>query len=58
MLGDALLLMPDVTVSPADGFGVLLMAGLPAAGSGVCADARTGISNKAVNATVDKPNRK
>jgi hypothetical protein len=59
MLGDAALPEPDVTVSPLEGFGVLMIAGLPAAGSGVCAEARIGDSNKtAANAPVDKPKLK
>jgi hypothetical protein len=42
---------------PADGFGVLLMAGLPAAGSGVCAETNAGGNkNKAASAMLDRRN--
>lgn len=59
MLGEAALLPePEVTASPADGFGVVLMAGLPAAGSGVCAKLpASGNSNRAAIAAPDKPKR-
>jgi hypothetical protein len=58
MLGDAALPEPDVTVLPAEGFGVLSIAGLPAAGSGVCAETNTGDSNNAaVTAMVDRLKR-
>jgi hypothetical protein len=57
--GDAALFKPDVTPSaPLDGRGVLLMAGLPAAGSGVCAHASIGGNTRtAANTIVDKLKR-
>jgi hypothetical protein len=57
MPGDAALPIPDDTALPADGFGVLLMAGLPAAGSGVCAETNAGGNkNKAASAMLDRRN--
>jgi hypothetical protein len=57
--GDAALPRPDETASLVDGFGVLSMAGLPAAGSGVCAATSVGGSkNSAATAMLDKLLRK
>src|SRR5579884_2671065 len=44
--GDAIPDNPAPGVATLSGLGVLLIAGLPAAGSGVCADASTGGSSK------------
>jgi|SRR6185437_15525308 len=55
MPGDAALFEPDVTVLPVEGFGVLLIAGLPAAGSGVCAETSADDSkNRAATAMLDR----